>query len=114
MAASTFGAINIRVEMSSEGSAPHWDRPTFTTTRHIPGGNTDVTQVMGVGTGTMQLSLLLDDTEYAALTALLLTEAALVIGGVAYGNALLESLGSPVRYVSGWYMVAATFRETGA
>lgn len=111
MAASTFGAVNIRVEMSSEGSAPFWDRPTYTTTRHVPGGNSDITQVLGVGTGVLTLSLMLDDAEYAALSGLLLTEAALVIGGVTYGSALLESLASPVRYVSGWYMVAALFRE---
>lgn len=113
MAASSFGSINIRVELdAATASGPQFERQSYVTTRHIPGSNSDVTQVMGYGTGVITLSLLVDATEWTALQSALLTTATLTIAGVSQGTCLLEGLSQPTRHVDGWVTVAATLRES--
>ena len=115
MPASSFGAVNIRVELDpGDASSPDWERPVYATTRHLPGGNDDVTQVMGLGSAVVTHRLFLDAAEWAALRALLGTEATLTLAGVSQGTCLLEALGAPVRHVDGWVTAAATFRQAAA
>lgn len=110
--ASTFGSTNIRVEIDpATGAAPTWERQSYVTTRHVPGGNTDVTQVTGYGSQTVALRLLLNGTEWSALQGQLQATATLTLAGVSQGSALLESLAQPARLIDGWVNVTATFRK---
>lgn len=115
MAASDFDGVNIRVALdATTGSSPTWEKQAYTTTRHIPGSNLDVIQVMGYGHGTLTASLLVDATEWTALSAKLLDTGILTIAGVSQGDCLLEALSGPVRRVDGWVTVQAQFRRTAA
>lgn len=115
MAASSFAGVNIRVELeTTTASGPTWERPGYTTTRHIPASNDDVIQVLGLGHGVLTVRLLVDPTEWLSLSGELLETGALVIAGVAYGNALLEALAAPMVQSDGWVTVQATFRKTAA
>lgn len=115
MAASSFGSTNIRVELDAQaGSTPWWTRPSYVTTRHIPGSDDDVVQVMGAGYGTAPLRLLLSPSEWTAFAAQLLTEDTLTIGGVDYGTCLLQAIDSVQREVDGYMTVQATFQRTAS
>lgn len=113
--ASSFDGTNIRIEVDgNSGAAPAWQRQSYVTTRHIPGGNTDVTQALGYGSKTIALSLWLTDAEWTALEPKLLTTGTLIMAGTSYSNVLLETLGAPQDLVNGYVSVQATFRQTGA
>jgi len=112
MAASSFGATNIRVEMDAgTGAAPTWERQAYLSTRHVPASDGDVTQVTGLGNSTLSANLFLSSSEWTALQAQLLVQATLTLAGVSQGTCLLEALGTPVRYQTGHVSVGATFRK---
>lgn len=110
--ASTFGSTNLRVELdAATGAAPTWERQSYLTTRHVPASTIDVIQVTGLGSESIALRLLLNDSEWSALKAQLQVQATLTLAGTSQGTCLLESLASPVRLIDGWVNVTATFRK---
>lgn len=112
MAASSFGATNIRIELElTTASSPTWSGQSYVTVRHIPGSDTDVVQVMGRGSQSVSLRLLLDPTEYTALSGQVQTEAELNMAGISQGTCLLEQLDGPERHIDGWVTVSASFRK---
>lgn len=110
MAASSFGGTNIRIELGPDGSAPTWVRQGYTATRHVPGSDTDVTQVFGLGSKTLQARLWVNSTEWAALEPKLLTTGTLIVAGTSMGTALLEALQGTELLPTGWVVTQATFR----
>src|SRR5687768_12792478 len=101
MAASSFGSTNIRVELdAATASSPAFEKQGYTTTRHIPGSDEDVIQVMGAGYGVVALRLLVSDAEWATLTGQLLNSETLTIAGISQGTCLMESLSGPIRHIS--------------
>lgn len=115
MAASSFDGVNVRFEIDATTAAgPTWERASYTTTRHIPGSNSDAIQAMGYGHGTLTARVLVDPTEWIALQGKQLVDGELIIAGISQGTCLLEALASPEREVDGWVTVQATFRQTAA
>lgn len=115
MAASSFGSVNIRVEIEvSSASSPTWERPGYVAVRHLPGSDDDVIQVLGSGGAVVTHRLLVSAAEWTSLQAAQLTENTLTIAGVSQGTCLLESLAAPEQHVDGWVTVQAQFRQVTA
>lgn len=113
MAVSSFDGTNIRIELDAQtGAGPAWERQSYAATRHIPGGDNDVTQWMGSGSAAVTYRILVNPSEWTDLEPKLGVEGELIVAGTSQGTCLLEAISGVTREVDGWVTLQAAFRKT--
>lgn len=110
--ASSFGAVNILVlRNDGDGRVPRWSKPRYFAVQPIPNGTDHTTQLLGHGRERVTHKLWLTEAEYAALDALVQTQATLTLAGVSQGTCVLLSLENEVSDYLGDVLVDALFEK---
>lgn len=110
LAECSFGGVPFYYSRSGAGGLPVWPKEAVISVEHIPGGNTDVVQNMGVkATSQLSINIALNPSAYTSFLAMIGNQASCTIVGNAPRQAILMGVKGEKIFQAGYWRLQADF-----